>query len=1067
MLTSTQKPKRNLGRGSVPRYELESDGAFRIERYDLAPAFCSFLPGLGGPDGVPLWCMYANRGQAVVSFGTQDKDHAVAEFLPATWAYQLVGTQGFRTFCKIDGAFYEPFHAVPAEHPDCVRTMRIRADSLELCEVNPSRGLRFTVRYFSPVNQPLGSLVRQLTIANITTAPHRITALDGLALMIPAGFTDQGLKTLRHIHEAYACVRLACGRVPYYTAKVAAHDEPEVVRLTAGHFYAAWLARGAQWQPVEALVDPHVVFDAGHDLSTPRHFIGRDSIDRAGQVWENRMPCALVPIQAALAPEESVTLTAIVGSAPHEELLATFLSRFTRPADVDRALQDSHRLMEEVVAPCRTVSGIPIIDAYVGQNYLDNVLRGGVPVLLPSTAGPTPLHVYARRHGDLERDYNYFVLPPQPLSSGSGNYRDVCQNRRWNAWFYPGVQDHEIRMFVELLQADGYNPLSVDGYRWRLPPGVDPLPLCPACDAAARAQLLHILQRRFQPGELLHWAALHGVALDDRAGWVRNILGQCDRMLTAHGHDGGYWIDHWTYVTDLLEAYAAVYPDRVEAMLVENANVGWFDEGAYVVPRTEKYAMRHAGPLQINAVTDGAPASRPLPPVTVFGKLCALLAVKAVSFDYECRGVEMEAGRPGWNDSLNGLPGMFGSSTCEAVETARLAAWLRTHLPRIPATDFPTEVAEFIGQVVADLSAPDYSWDRAATLRERFRARIRTGSSGDRCSVSSTQLTQLLSGVERRARAAVAKSVDPQAGLIHTYYVNRPEVLTPPAVDPAANAAPLVERVKKFTAEPLPLYLEGQVHWLRLLDRPEQARAVWQAVRKSPLFDDELQMYKLNECLERCPPEIGRARTFTRGWFENESIWLHMSYKYLLELLRAGLHDEFFADARTMLVPFMDPGVYGRSPLENSSFIASSANPDAHTHGRGFIARLSGSTAEFIHIWLLLTVGPDPFFMAAGKLRFRVVPALPGDWFTRQETSIPWQGQDVDIPPNCLACALLGTLLLVYHNPSRRNTFGAGGVKPVRYVLDGTHEVTAACLDEVLAGGLRERKYQRMDVWLA
>ncbi|NIQ99188.1 MAG: hypothetical protein GTN78_03165, partial [Gemmatimonadales bacterium] len=62
---------------------------YRIDEYDETPGFCSFLPGVAGRDGVPLWCFYVNRAQAIVSFGVSDKDHAIAEFLPATWAYQL------------------------------------------------------------------------------------------------------------------------------------------------------------------------------------------------------------------------------------------------------------------------------------------------------------------------------------------------------------------------------------------------------------------------------------------------------------------------------------------------------------------------------------------------------------------------------------------------------------------------------------------------------------------------------------------------------------------------------------------------------------------------------------------------------------------------------------------------------------------------------------------------------------------------------------------------------------------------------------------------------------------
>ncbi|MHC4907351.1 MAG: hypothetical protein ACYTBW_03720 [Planctomycetota bacterium] len=93
----------------LDEYALDEQGRFQIQRFDQQPAFSSFLPGIGGVDGVPLWCMYVNRGQSVVSFGVANKDNSIAEFLPATWAYQLVTTQGFRTFCKIDGDYYEPF----------------------------------------------------------------------------------------------------------------------------------------------------------------------------------------------------------------------------------------------------------------------------------------------------------------------------------------------------------------------------------------------------------------------------------------------------------------------------------------------------------------------------------------------------------------------------------------------------------------------------------------------------------------------------------------------------------------------------------------------------------------------------------------------------------------------------------------------------------------------------------------------------------------------------------------------------------------------------------------------
>ena len=136
-------------------------------------------------------------------------------------------------------------------------------------------------------------------------------------------------------------------------------------------------------------------------------------------------------------------------------------------------------------------------------------------------------------------------------------------------------------------------------------------------------------------------------------------------------------------------------------------------------------------------------------------------------------------------------------------------------------------------------------------------------------------------------------------------------------------------------------------------------------------------MYKVNASLADSSFELGRARAFTPGWLENESIWLHMEYKYLLELLRSGLYEEFFADFKKAAIPFQDPEIYGRSIYENSSFIASSRNPNPSCRGRGFVARLSGSTIEFISMWKEMMFGAHPFRTEQEKLVFSLAPAIP------------------------------------------------------------------------------------------
>ena len=77
-----------------------------MKGYGKKSPFASFLPGIAGIKGTPIWCYYVNRGQAVVSFGVQDKDHSIMEFYPAHTAYQNVSRTGIRTFIKTAGMVY-------------------------------------------------------------------------------------------------------------------------------------------------------------------------------------------------------------------------------------------------------------------------------------------------------------------------------------------------------------------------------------------------------------------------------------------------------------------------------------------------------------------------------------------------------------------------------------------------------------------------------------------------------------------------------------------------------------------------------------------------------------------------------------------------------------------------------------------------------------------------------------------------------------------------------------------------------------------------------------------------
>jgi hypothetical protein len=232
-------------------------------------------------------------------------------------------------------------------------------------------------------------------------------------------------------------------------------------------------------------------------------------------------------------------------------------------------------------------------------------------------------------------------------------------------------------------------------------------------------------------------------------------------------------------------------------------------------------------------------------------------------------------------------------------------------------------------------------------------------------------------------------------------------------------------------------------------------------------------MYKANASLANEPMEIGRARVFSPGWLENESIWLHMEYKYLLELLRNELYDNFYRDFKNMVIPFLNPDVYGRSILENSSFIVSSAHPDSSIHGNGFVARLTGATAEFIHILLLMILGPNPFRLNSKKeLQFYLRPSLPGWLFTKKESKIRIfnenQWQEIKLPAMSLSFMLLGKIFVTYHNKGLKNTYGKDGVKPVEFKISDSNGYEQTFRAETLNGEIvdkiRKRTVNRIEV---
>ena len=91
---------------------------------------------------------------------------------------------------------------------------------------------------------------------------------------------------------------------------------------------------------------------------------------------------------------------------------------------------EAEELAESFTSDVKTHTAAGKFDQYIEQCYLDNFLRGGYPYVLNKDGNKSIIHLFSRKHGDPERDYNFFSIAAEYYSQGNGNFRDVSQNRR-------------------------------------------------------------------------------------------------------------------------------------------------------------------------------------------------------------------------------------------------------------------------------------------------------------------------------------------------------------------------------------------------------------------------------------------------------------------------------------------------------------------------------------------------------------------------------------------------------------------------------------------------------------
>lgn len=676
---------------------------------------------------------------------------------------------------------------------------------------------------------------------------------------------------------------------------------------------------------------------------------------------------------------------------------------------------------------------------------------------------------------------------------GPGRFNDLAQHRRNDVFFVPRVGSSNVKMFLSLLQVDGYNPNTVESVAFTISNKIT----CNEIAAAAVGQADgHRAQREalikilcggpFRPGQLFELMERANIELIIPIHRFVDMIAAVADTVPIGVHTSGFWADHWTYFMDFIDSYLAIYPDQEEHLLF-GEKLKYFCSPASVRPRSQKYVLslkfggvgQHIRQLGATVMDSDKTDYRlkyyenttgwfslesnwqhdsngGIFQSTVMEKLVLLATIKFTTRDPYGMGIEYEAGKPGYNTAMNGLPSMLGSGIPEAHGLLRLLRYLVSSISKYPKSiRLPIELFDLMESVNKEISiltkmerdAASYSgtkvprnrfeyWDRVATARETYRERVRITIDGETVPVKSTNLKAIFDtwadevedGLERAlAIGSLGGGDDRTRGLSPTYFSY--DITKWKATGEVNSDGHQLVNATKVALNRFPLFLEGPAHSMYSTSQIE-AREIYSKIRESALHDKGLGMYTLSASLKGQSLDIGRAMAFASGWLENESVWMDMSYNFYKQLLRNDMFEEFFQEMKSGgMLPFMDPIQYGRSMMECSAFVASSAFHDPAKQGRGFYARLSGATSEFLTMWASMFIGEKPFTTeeTTGLLQMQLLPALPEWLFAKgSDTSGDNPG------PSTVKFKLFGSIDVRYYNEKGGDLFR---VPPYRYVV--------------------------------
>ena len=178
-------------------------------------------------------------------------------------------------------------------------------------------------------------------------------------------------------------------------------------------------------------------------------------------------------------------------------------------------------------------------------------------------------------------------------------------------------------------------------------------------------------------------------------------------------------------------------------------------------------------------------------------------------------------------------------------------------------------------------------WDIVAAARESYRNDVQYYFSGNTTTYDATEVSDMVSKWIDQVEIGIKRSFffatkghgdDGTSGIpaaFFAYNVTKWQLNEGRSPDGLPTVNALAMEVKKF-----PLFLEGPVRYMKTIqDDQDKMKDMYDRVLKSGLRDTKLKMYFLSASLKGQSYDMGRQMSFAPGWLENQSIWMHMSYK--------------------------------------------------------------------------------------------------------------------------------------------------------------------------------------------